>query len=79
MKTKWASYSPNGRITLDSGLLDLSRGFGEYVILHELLHIKIPNHGKLFKSLMSAYMPNWEKISQIYSGRERENISEGYF
>lgn len=62
MKTKWASYSSKGRITFDAGLLTFNREFGEYVILHELLHIKIPNHGKLFKSLMSAYMPDWKNI-----------------
>lgn len=63
MAKKWASYSVGtGRMTFDAGLLGLDRRFGEYVILHEVLHVKIPNHGKLFKSLMSTLMPGWEKI-----------------
>jgi hypothetical protein len=36
--------------------------FREYVIVHELLHLKVPNHGKLFKSLLRAYIPNYELI-----------------
>jgi hypothetical protein len=31
------------------------------VIVHELLHLLVPNHGKLFKSLMTAYLPDWER------------------
>jgi hypothetical protein len=26
------------------------------IIIHELLHLKVPNHGKLFKALLKAYM-----------------------
>ena len=61
MTRKWASCSPGKWITFSSNLLSEPRGFQEYVIVHELLHLRIPNHGKLFKSLMSAYLPDWEK------------------
>jgi len=30
-------------------------------MVHELLHLIVPNHGKLFKSMMRAYLPGWEK------------------
>jgi predicted metal-dependent hydrolase len=29
------------------------------VIAHELLHLRVPNHGKVFKALMSAHVPDW--------------------
>jgi hypothetical protein len=29
------------------------------VIAHELLHLKVPNHGRLFKALMTAHVPKW--------------------
>ena len=35
--------------------------FQDYVIVHELVHLKIPNHGRLFKSLLSAHLPEWRK------------------
>lgn len=64
MKNKWASLSGNGRLTFNAELLDMKRRFRDYVIIHELLHMKVPNHGKLFKSLMFAFLPDWEKYSQ---------------
>lgn len=38
------------------------RKFRDYVVVHELVHLQVPNHGKLFKSLMRAYLPDWEKM-----------------
>ena len=64
MKNKWASLSGSGRLTFNTELLDMEINFCNYVIVHELLHMKIPNHGKLFKSLMLAFLPDWEKSSQ---------------
>lgn len=63
MKTKWASLSGSGRLTFNSELLEKRRSLIDYVVLHELLHMKVPNHGKLFKSLMFAFLPDWEKCS----------------
>ena len=69
MTTKWASMSTAGRLTLNSDLLALPRATGEYVIVHELVHLLAPNHGKVFKSFMAAYLPDWEQ-------RER-SLNEG--
>ena len=60
MTTKWASCSTAGRICFSRDLLRQTDAFQEFVILHELLHLRVANHGKLFKSLMSAYLPGWE-------------------
>jgi predicted metal-dependent hydrolase len=60
MTTKWASCSTNGRVCFSLELLDEPANFREVVIVHELLHLLVPNHGKLFKSLMKAYLPEWE-------------------
>lgn len=62
MKNKWSSCSTKGNITLNSELTKLSKEIAEYAILHELLHLIVPNHGKTFKALLSAYMPNWEEL-----------------
>jgi predicted metal-dependent hydrolase len=59
MTTKWASCSTNGRVCFSLELLDEPASFREVVIVHELLHLLVPNHGKLFKSLMNAYLPGW--------------------
>jgi len=61
MKSKWASISGIGRLTLSTELIDLPKELGEFVIVHELVHRLAPNHGKVFKSFMHAYMPDWEE------------------
>ena len=61
MQRKWASISMKGRLTLNTELLDLPEALTEFVIVHELVHLLVPNHGKLFKGYMSAYLPDWEE------------------
>ena len=61
MRQKWASISMNGRLTLNTDLRNLPAALTEFVIVHELVHLLVPNHGKLFKSFMSAYLPDWEE------------------
>jgi predicted metal-dependent hydrolase len=56
MKRKWASCSSRGRLTFDSELLRQPGGFRAKIIIHELLHLKIPNHGRLFRALFHAYL-----------------------
>jgi len=64
MKNKWASCSTDGNLNFNKQLLDLDKELGDYVIVHELLHFNIPNHGKLWKSLMTAYLGDYEKIEK---------------
>jgi hypothetical protein len=56
MKNKWASCSSNGRLTFNSEILQQPASFRREAIVHELLHLKVPNHGKLFKNLMIAFL-----------------------
>jgi predicted metal-dependent hydrolase len=55
MKRKWASCSSNGRLTFDLDLLRQPSKIRAEVIIHELLHLKLPNHGRLFRALLGAY------------------------
>lgn len=61
MRNKWASCSTAGNLSFNSELLDLDKGVGDYVIVHELLHFRVPNHGRLWKSLMRAHLGDYEK------------------
>jgi len=56
MKRKWASCSSAGRLTFDTGLLRQPAAFRAEAIVHELLHLKVPNHGKLFRSLLHSHL-----------------------
>jgi predicted metal-dependent hydrolase len=56
LRSKWASCSSAGRLTFDVDLLRQPAAFRREVIVHELLHLKVPNHGPLFRSLLRAYL-----------------------
>jgi predicted metal-dependent hydrolase len=63
MRRKWASCSTAGNLNFNDELLELDRELGEYVIVHELLHFSVPNHGKLWKSRMLAHLGNHEHLA----------------
>jgi len=65
MTRKWGSCSTKGIITLAEDLADQKPGFQDFVVAHELLHLRVPNHGKVFKALMSAYVPDWRRHEVI--------------
>lgn len=60
MRHKWGSCTSQGTVTLAYDLVACSEKFQDYVIVHELLHMRYANHGRVFKALMSAYVPGWQ-------------------
>mgnify|MGYP001473033008 CR=1 FL=1 len=56
MKRKWASCSSKGNLSFSTDLLTQPAEFRAQVIVHELLHLKVPNHGKLFNALLKGYL-----------------------
>jgi hypothetical protein len=63
MSRKWASCSTAGTLSFNEELLTMEREVADYVIVHELLHFAVPNHGKLWKSLMRAHLGDYETLS----------------
>ena len=64
MRNKWASCSTAGHLNFSDELPDLKPELWDYVIVHELLHFSVPNHGKLWKSLMRAHLGDYERLEQ---------------
>ena len=62
MRRKWGSCSSAGTVTLASDLVDQDQRFQDFVIAHEMLHLRVPTHGRLFKALMSAHVPGWREL-----------------
>jgi predicted metal-dependent hydrolase len=56
MKRKLASCSSKGRLTFDVSLLTETKEVRYKVILHELLHLRYPNHGKMFNLMLKTYL-----------------------
>lgn len=66
MKNKWASYTKaSGLLIFNTELLRIDRELGDYVAVHELLHFRVPNHGKLWKSFMHAYLGDYEGLEKV--------------
>lgn len=62
MKSRWGSCSRKGMITLSTELIKLPDIYIEYVIIHELCHLKHHNHGKEYYNLLSELFPDWKKV-----------------
>ena len=69
MTRKWGSCSTSGVVTLAADLADRDSSFQDFVIAHELLHLRVPNHGRLFKALMTAHVPDWRTHDVRRRGR----------
>ncbi|WP_317622940.1 M48 metallopeptidase family protein [Thiohalobacter sp.] len=65
MRRKWGSCSSAGTITLSADLVEQDERFQDYVIVHELLHLRYSSHGRVFKALMSAHVPGWRELEMI--------------
>jgi len=64
LKSRWGSCSTRGRITINSELIKLEMRFLEYVIIHELCHLKYHNHGKDFYRLLEQIVPDYKIVRQ---------------
>jgi len=57
MTRKWASCSPAGRVTFNREQCGKPVDFQDRVIVHELLQLRIRNHGKLFMATLRSHLP----------------------
>lgn len=62
MRRQWGSCSPAGRITLNTSLIHVPSDCLEYVLLHELCHLKVHNHSRDFYQLLDSHLPGWKQI-----------------
>ena len=58
-RTRWASCSSRGTLSLNLRIIALPPYVREYVIVHELAHLKEPNHSPAFWSVVERYYPHW--------------------
>ncbi|MBN1383117.1 MAG: M48 family metallopeptidase [Deltaproteobacteria bacterium] len=73
MKNKWASFAVGSRLLIfNADLLKMDKQLGDYVIVHELLHFAVPNHGRLWKSLMRAHLGDYEAFEDKLMRKELE-------
>lgn len=65
MKTRWGTCNTRTKkIWLNLELAHKSEESIEYVIMHELAHLRVSNHGKDFVAVMDYYMPRWRELRE---------------
>jgi predicted metal-dependent hydrolase len=67
LRTKWASCSTRGRVTFDAALLSQPSRVRTEVIIHELLHLSLPDHGPLFRARLRTYLARSEVTTRAIS------------
>ncbi|WP_462113936.1 M48 family metallopeptidase [Lysobacter xanthus] len=67
---RWGSTAVSGRITFNIDLVKLPLSCIDYVVAHELVHLKIPNHSPAFWGMLGRVMPNWRKCRSRLASAE---------
>ena len=63
-KTRWGSCSSKNNINLNMNLLHLPPELMDYVLLHELVHTRVKNHGKEFWDELDTVVPNSRQVDR---------------
>jgi len=61
MTRRWGSCTKRGTINLNTDLIKVPLTFIDYVIVHELCHLKVHNHSPAFYKLLTRSMPDWRQ------------------
>ncbi|MCU0680470.1 MAG: M48 family metallopeptidase, partial [Planctomycetes bacterium] len=62
--TRWGSCSSKGNINFNYKILFMPKEMSDYIIVHELCHLKELNHSKNFWNLVAKFIPDYQKIRQ---------------
>lgn len=66
MRTKWGSCNTSARrILFNLELAKKPPECVEYIVVHELVHLRERHHNKQFKTLMDGYLPNWRERQKM--------------
>lgn len=72
MKSRWGSCNyRTRRIRLNTELVTKPPHLLEYVLVHEMVHVIVPNHGRRFVALMDEHYPTWREARSELNHRER--------
>ena len=76
MKTRWGTCNTRTKkIWLNFELVTKQTECIEYVIMHELAHLSVPNHGKDFIYIMQKYMPSWQALRDALNDNSNNNLN----
>ena len=62
LKSAWGTCTSNKNITINSELMKFDREVIQYVVLHEICHLKYMNHSSEFWNMVEKYMSNYKDV-----------------
>jgi predicted metal-dependent hydrolase len=66
MSRQWGSCNPATKnIRLNTQLAQKPRACLDYIVLHELAHLKVPTHGEEFVALLDSLQPDWQERRRL--------------
>jgi predicted metal-dependent hydrolase len=68
MRSQWGSCAVSGRIALNTHLVKVPDRLIDYVVLHELCHLRHHDHSRRFYALMGTHLPDWEQRRDELNG-----------
>lgn len=68
MKKQWGSCSPGGVLNLNPHLIKAPTACIDYVLLHELCHLRFHDHSQGYYRLLSRHMPEWKEVKMHLDG-----------
>ena len=71
-RSRWGSCSSRGAIALNWRLVQMPAAVSDYVILHELMHLKQPNHSRRFWREVASVCEGWREAEQWLRAHGRE-------
>ena len=77
-KTRWGSCSAKGNLNFSWRLMRAPQEAVDYVVVHELAHLKELNHSKAFWNIVKAVMPDWEYRRELLIAVQRRLETEGW-
>jgi hypothetical protein len=77
-RTRWASCSPSGDISVNLRVLALPEAIREYLVVHELAHLLVPNHSKRYWRQVAEFYPDYafaeEELKRYWILLEQDTI-----
>jgi len=68
MEKRWGSCTPTNNIILNTEAIKLPITLIDYLIVHELCHVRVKNHSKEFWAEVARYLPNWRELDERMVG-----------
>ncbi len=71
-RTRWGSCSPDGAIALNWRLVQTPDAVRDYILIHELMHVRVANHSRRFWTLVERACPDYRAARRWLKAHEEE-------